>query len=131
MLYSAPLCAPLAFAREPALRYLSGMSFQPLLVYCTCPDHDTALRIAKSLVDQQLAACVNVVPGLTSVYRWQGQMETAQEVLLLIKTRRAVYPELEAALLALHPYELPEIIAVPIEAGLPAYLSWIETGTGA
>jgi periplasmic divalent cation tolerance protein len=107
------------------------MSFQPLLVYCTCPDPDTALRIAKALVDQQLAACVNVVPGLISVYRWQGQMETAQEVLLLIKTRQAVYPELEAALLALHPYELPEIIAVPIEAGLPAYLSWIETGTGA
>jgi periplasmic divalent cation tolerance protein len=107
------------------------MSFQPLLVYCTCPDHDTALRIAQALVSRQLAACVNVVPGLTSVYRWQGQTETAQEVLLLIKTRQAVYPELEAALLALHPYELPEIIAVPIEAGLPAYLSWIETGTGA
>ena len=107
------------------------MSCQPLLVYCTCPDHDTALRIAQALVDQQLAACVNVVPGLTSVYRWQGQRETAQEVLLLIKTRQAVYPQLEAALLALHPYELPEIIAVPIEAGLPAYLSWIETGTGA
>jgi periplasmic divalent cation tolerance protein len=107
------------------------MSFQPLLVYCTCPDHDTALRIAQALVDQHLAACVNVVPGLTSVYRWQGQRETALEVLLLIKTQQAVYPELEAALLALHPYELPEIIAVPIEAGLPAYLSWIETGTGA
>ena len=107
------------------------MSFQPLLVYCTCPDHDSALRIAQALVDRQLAACVNLVPGLTSVYRWQGQRETAQEVLLLIKTRQAVYPELEAALLALHPYELPEIIAVPIEAGLPAYLSWIETGTGA
>ena len=89
------------------------------------------MRIAKALVDQQLAACVNVVPGLTSVYRWQGQTESAQEVLLLIKTRQAVYPELEAALLTLHPYELPEIIAVPIEAGLPAYLSWIETGTGA
>jgi periplasmic divalent cation tolerance protein len=107
------------------------MSFQPLLVYCTCPDHDSALRIAQALVDRQLAACVNLVPGLTSVYRWQGDTETAQEVLLLIKTRQAVYPELEAALLALHPYELPEIIAVPIEAGLPAYLSWIETGTGA
>ncbi len=106
------------------------MSFRPLLVYCTCPDHDTALRIAQALVERQLAACVNLVPGLTSVYRWQGHTETASEVLLLIKTRQAVYPELEAALLALHPYELPEIIAVPIEAGLPAYLSWIETGTG-
>ncbi len=130
MLYPALLCAPVAFASGSTLRYLAGMPFQPLLVFCTCPDHDTALRIAKALVDQQLAACVNVVPGLTSVYRWQGQRETAQEVLLLIKTRQAVYPELEAALLALHPYELPEIIAVPIAAGLPAYLSWIETSTG-
>ncbi len=107
------------------------MPDQPLLVYCTCPDHDTALRIAQVLVDRQLAACVNLLPGLTSVYRWQGQRQTALEVLLLIKTRRVVYPELEAALLGLHPYELPEIIAVPIEAGLPAYLSWIESGTGA
>ncbi len=105
------------------------MSLQPLLVYCTCPDHDTALRIAKALVDQQLAACVNVVPGLTSVYRWQGRTETAQEVLLLIKTRQAVYPELEAALLAMHPYELPEIIAVSLTHGLPAYLQWVETET--
>lgn len=107
------------------------MSFQPLLVYCTCPDHDTALRIAQALVDRHLAACVNVLPGLSSVYRWQGQMETAQEELLLIKTQEAVYPELEATILALHPYELPELIAVPIAAGSPAYLSWIETGTGA
>ena len=107
------------------------MPSQALLVYCTCPDHDTALRIAQTLVDRQLAACVNLVPGLTSVYRWQGQRETAEEVLLLIKTRLAVYPDLEAAVQALHPYELPEIIAVPIAAGLPAYLSWIESGTGA
>lgn len=106
------------------------MSFQPLLVYCTCPDHDTALRIAQALVERQLAACVNLVPDLTSVYRWQGQTETVREVLLLIKTRQSVYPALEAALLTLHPYELPEIIAVPIETGLPAYLSWIETATG-
>ena len=106
------------------------MSFQPLLVYCTCPDHDSALRIAQTLVDRQLAACVNVLPGLSSVYRWQGQTETAREELLLIKTRQAVYPELEAAILALHPYELPEVIAVPIAAGLPAYLAWIESSTG-
>jgi periplasmic divalent cation tolerance protein len=106
------------------------MPQQPLLVYCTCPDHATGLRIAETLVDRQLAACVNIVPGLTSVYRWQGQRETASEVLLLIKTRQTNYPELQTAILTLHPYELPEIIAVPIEAGLPAYLAWIESSTG-
>lgn len=106
------------------------MSSQPLLVYCTCPDHATALRIAETLVDRELAACVNIIPGLTSVYRWQGQRETASEALLLIKTRQTVYPELQAAILTLHPYELPEIIAVPIETGLPAYLAWIDSNTG-
>ena len=106
------------------------MSSHPLLVYCTCPDHATAARIAETLVDRHLAACVNIVPGLTSVYRWQGQRETASEVLLLIKTRQATYLELQAAILSAHPYELPEIIAVPIQAGLPAYLAWIESSTG-
>jgi len=106
------------------------MPQQPLLVYCTCPDQATALRIAETLVDRQLAACVNIVPGLTSVYRWEGQREAASEVLLMIKTRQVVYTELQAAILSLHPYELPEIIAVPIEAGLPAYLAWIDSSTG-
>lgn len=106
------------------------MPAQPLLVYCTCPDADLALRLAEALVDRRLAACASLVPGLTSVYRWQGERETATETLLLIKTRSDCYPQLQATLVALHPAELPEIIAVPIAAGLPAYLSWIEQNTG-
>ena len=106
------------------------MSEESLLAYCTCPDRETALRIAETLVDKQLAACVNLIPGLTSVYRWQGRREGAEEVLLLIKTRRTVYPDLEQAILALHPYELPEIIAVPVVAGLAAYLAWVSETTG-
>jgi len=106
------------------------MSTRPLLVYCTCPDPEIALQLAETLVDQGLAACASMVPGLTSVYRWQGQRETARETLLLIKTSRALYPQLETAIVSLHPAELPEIIAVPIEAGLPAYLAWIEHSTG-
>jgi periplasmic divalent cation tolerance protein len=100
-----------------------------LLVLCTCPDLDTAQRLAEGLVDRQLAACVNIIPGLTSVYRWQGQRESAAELLLLIKTRRERYAELQAAITSLHPYELPEVIAVPIERGLPGYLGWIDANT--
>ena len=95
------------------------------LVLCTCPDQATAQNIAEQLVDKQLAACVSILPGLTSLYQWQGKRETAQEYLLLIKTSYAVYETLEQTLTALHPYELPEIIAVPIERGSTAYLDWI------
>lgn len=102
------------------------MNANRIVVLCTCPDRETALKLAETLVDRELAACVNIVPGLTSVYRWKGQRETAEESLLLIKTRLAAYPELEKAIRALHPYELPEIIAVPIERGLSEYLAWID-----
>lgn len=95
------------------------------LVLCTCPDQATAQNIAEQLVDKQLAACVSILPGLTSLYQWQGKRETAQEYLLLIKTTYAVYETLEQTLTELHPYELPEIIAVPIERGSTAYLDWI------
>ncbi|MGD8999422.1 MAG: divalent-cation tolerance protein CutA [Granulosicoccaceae bacterium] len=97
-----------------------------LLVLCTCPDHDTATQLAKTLIDEALAACVNVLPGLTSFYHWQGKCESGTEELLIIKTRTAAYPALEARLQALHPYELPEIIGVTIEAGLPGYLAWVD-----
>jgi periplasmic divalent cation tolerance protein len=95
------------------------------LVLCTCPDQATAQNIAEQLVDKQLAACVNILPGLTSIYQWQGKRETAEEHLLLIKTTNEVYVALEQTLSKLHPYELPEIIAVPIERGSTAYLDWI------
>lgn len=97
-----------------------------LLVYCTCPDHDMAVDLANTLVDEALAACVNIVPGLTSIYRWKGVRETGTEELLMIKTTRDKYPSLQARIKAMHPYELPEIIAVPIQAGLPAYVNWVD-----
>ena len=95
------------------------------IVLCTVPDEATARRIASALVAENLAACVNIVPGITSVYRWKGAMETAAELLLIIKTTLGVYTRLQDRIHALHPYELPEIIAVSIDQGLPDYLAWI------
>jgi periplasmic divalent cation tolerance protein len=101
------------------------MTNDPHIVLCTVPDAATAQRIASAVVGEQLAACVNIVPGITSVYRWKGAIETAAELLLIIKTTLAVYTPLQDRIRALHPYELPEIIAVPINQGLPEYLAWI------
>jgi periplasmic divalent cation tolerance protein len=101
-----------------------------LLVYSACPDADTAQRIADALLEERLAACVSVLPGMTSTYRWQGKVERAQEVLLIAKTMPHRLGALQARIVALHPYELPEVIAV--EAGaLPAYLDWIARETHA
>ena len=96
-----------------------------LLCLTTCPDAASAERIAVALVEEQLAACVNLIPGLRSVYRWQGVIERADEHLLLIKTTTGIYPALQGRLLELHPYELPELLAVKPADGLPAYLQWV------
>jgi periplasmic divalent cation tolerance protein len=96
------------------------------IVLCTTPDQETAEMIADALVSQQLAACVNILPGLTSVYRWQGAIEHGEELLLVIKTSQRVWPMLEAQIQALHPYELPEIVAVPIKTGEAEYIQWLE-----
>lgn len=100
-----------------------------LLVLTNLPDPATAESLACNLVEQRLAACANVLPPCTSVYRWNGAVERASETPLLLKTAAARYPALEAAIRAAHPYELPEIVAVPIEHGLAAYLGWIGTET--
>ena len=100
-----------------------------LIVITNAPDRDVALRLAHALVERKLAACVNILSPCTSVYRWQGTLETAAEVPLLIKTRAALYDEVEAAIKSLHPYDLPEIIAVPVARGLPGYLEWLNTQT--
>lgn len=99
------------------------------LVFCTCPDEATALRIAEDLVRERLAACVNLTPDITSIYLWEGRMQRDREVLALIKTRGERVAALTERLRQLHPYAVPEIIAVPITEGLPDYLSWVTTCT--
>lgn len=100
-----------------------------LLCLCACPDPATAERIAGILVGERLAACVNIVPGLRSVYRWQGKVERADEALLLVKTSPDRLGALRARLPQLHPYELPELVAVETDLGLPAYMQWIADET--
>jgi periplasmic divalent cation tolerance protein len=100
-----------------------------LTVFCTVPDPQTAQRIAQAVVHEGLAACVNLLPGVTSVYRWQGELQESVELLLIIKTRRERYEVLEARIKELHPYEVPEIIAHKIEVGLGSYLEWIAQST--
>ena len=97
-----------------------------LMVYCTCPDHEAAVGLANTLIDEALAGCINIVPGLTSIYHWKGKRESGTEELLLIKTSKEKYLALETRICELHPYELPEIIAVSMETGLPGYLAWLD-----
>lgn len=100
-----------------------------LICLCTTPDLASARAIADALVGERLAACVSMLPGVASVYRWQGRVEHADEVQLLVKTTRASLPALQARIVALHPHELPEVIAVEAAGGLPAYLDWIAAET--
>ncbi|MEK7811844.1 MAG: divalent-cation tolerance protein CutA [Pseudomonadota bacterium] len=102
-----------------------------LMVFTNLPDRATAERVAACLVTAQVAACVTVLAECMSVYRWQGKVEQASEVPLMIKSSRAAYSRLEAELRKLHPYELPEIIALPVTAGLPEYLNWVSQETQA
>jgi periplasmic divalent cation tolerance protein len=97
-----------------------------LLVLTNLPDLTSAETLASALVEERLAACVNILQPCRSIYRWKNAVETANEIPLLIKTTEACYPELEAAILARHPYETPEIIAFPVSRGLPDYLAWVE-----
>ena len=102
-----------------------------LLVITNLPDAETARALAARLVGERLAACVNILPPCHSVYRWEGRTEQAEEVPLLIKTDADRYAALEEAIRAHHPYELPEIVAVRIDGGLPAYLAWVTEETAA
>lgn len=97
-----------------------------IIVYTTCPDEETARRISHRLVGDRLAACVHRYAAGMSVFEWEGQVEEEAEILLMIKTKEKLYGSMESAILAEHPYEVPEIIATNIDTGLPAYLRWID-----
>jgi periplasmic divalent cation tolerance protein len=100
-----------------------------LLVMSNLPDRATAEKLAEALIHKRVAACVNILAPCRSVYRWKGAVQHAEEYPVLIKTTRERYAALEAAIREVHPYELPEIVAVPIERGLRAYLDWVATET--
>jgi periplasmic divalent cation tolerance protein len=99
------------------------------VVLVTCPSRVVGETVGRALVDERLAACVNVVPGVRSIYRWEGKVRRDPEVLLVIKTRRTHLPALQRKVKSLHPYTVPEIIALPIAAGSAPYLAWVQHST--
>ena len=108
-----------------------AVSEKYLMIVTTCPDEPAAEKVANALVAQSLAACVQIIPGIKSVFRWQGEVENAAECLLLAKTVADNYPEIEKTINSIHDYEVPEIIAVPITTGSRDYLAWIDDNTKA
>ena len=96
-----------------------------IVILCTVPDQESGEKIAEALVEERLAACVNLLPGVVSTYRWEGAVKQDQELLLLIKTSGARFEAVRARIQALHPYDTPEVIALPISEGDPKYLSWL------
>ena len=100
-----------------------------VVVLVTCPSPEKAAEIARALVEERLAACGNVLPGVRSIYRWDGKVQDDAEALLLLKTGRDRFEALRERVQALHPYEVPEVIAIPIESGHAPYLAWVEAST--
>ncbi len=96
-----------------------------LIVFCTCGAEDEAIRIASAVVEERLAACVNILPGIQSIYRWQGAVERARELLLLIKTTEAQFDALQDRIQALHSYDTPEVVAITVVGGSERYLAWL------
>jgi periplasmic divalent cation tolerance protein len=100
-----------------------------LEVHVTMPDAERAASLARALVGEGLAACVNLVPGVRSIYEWEGKLHEEEEILCLIKTRPAIFDKARARILELHPYEVPEILAFAVDDGSPAYLEWLKKAT--
>jgi periplasmic divalent cation tolerance protein len=121
--------SPASLSLTQAIHYLRTMNERHCIVLCTAPDPATAETLARAVVEARVAACVNLLPGMRSIYRWQGAVQQDSETLLIIKTRSDRFAALSSVLQALHPYELPEIIAVPLSDGLPAYLAWVDQNT--
>ena len=107
----------------------SSLTDAAIVVLTNLPDRETARTLARRLVEGRLAACVNIGASVESIYHWHGQIETGNEVPIAIKTRRVLYSEVEAAIRQIHPYELPEVVALPISDGSAAYLDWISAET--
>jgi periplasmic divalent cation tolerance protein len=97
-----------------------------IVVLTTCDSEEQAERLARRLVEDRLAACTNIIPGVRSIYRWEGQIEAATEFLLIIKSRRDIFPKLREAIAQLHSYEIPEVIALPVADGSETYLNWLD-----
>ena len=102
---------------------------QIVAVLVTCPNRRVADAVGKTVVEERLAACANIIPGLTSIYRWQGKLCRDREVLVIMKTRRSRFPALARRVRAVHPYTVPEIIAVPVTFGSAEYLAWVAEST--
>lgn len=100
-----------------------------MLVLTTLPNSDAAAELARSVVNEKLAACANVLPAVRSIYRWQGKVQDENEVLVLFKTPQEHFERLKARILELHPYEVPEVLAIPVEQGYRAYLDWLSQET--
>lgn len=96
----------------------------------TAPSAEVAERIVSAVVEERLAACGNIVPGVTSIYRWEGAVERADEVLIVFKTARDTVPKLTARVQELHPYDVPEVVVLPVAAGLQSYLQWVAANAG-
>lgn len=109
---------------------MNAASDKAIAVFMTAPNREEAGRLAEMLVSKQLAACVQILPGMESVYRWHGKLERQNEVLLIAKTLNSKFAELEKEVRALHSYETPEIVAVPLTAGSSAYLGWLSASVG-
>ena len=110
------------------VRKMTSMS-NKIIVFCTVGSLEEGNRIGRTLVEEHLAACVSLLPPLRSIYRWEGVVEDAEEILLVIKSRKGKWEQLRDRVLQLHSYEVPELIALPIEAGHSAYLEWIDAST--
>ena len=121
-------CLPVAACSDKPRTMREAMD-QVLLVLTNLPDADSAQSLARLLVHSRLAACVNLMPGVQSVYRWQGAIEQANEITLLIKTTRSHYAQLQQAIITHHPYDVPEVIALPVSDGHPTYLHWVASET--
>jgi periplasmic divalent cation tolerance protein len=100
-----------------------------IVIFCTVPSKDEATKIAKELILKKLAACVNIIEGLTSIYEWKNELCIESECLMIIKSRQSLFNEIKREILSLHPYEVPEIISLPISDGLDSYLSWVHKNT--